>query len=507
MQANNRIIINTIAQYARTIINVLLSLYSSRLVLDILGVDDYGIYALVAGVVSMLSFLTNSLVASTQRFLSVNQGKSNIDNLKDIFSNSLIIHLALGLVITIILSMLTPCIFNGFLNINEDKISVARILYIQVIWMVYISFICSPFRALLVSHENIVYTSFIDVIDGILKVVLVLLLHCFDDKLLAYGWIMFSIRLFNLLAFGVYCYIKYDECILPRFKRFSFNYVKELSVYTGFMMYSYGVIAFRIQGVAIVLNKILGTAINAAYGIGSQISSMISFISSSFNHAISPQLMCSYGNGNNERMWFLAETECKFSFLLLGLIGIPTMFEMHTILNLWLVEVPKYAALFGCMFITMQMIDLLSTGLATVNKATGNVVKYTLITYTPKLIIVPFCWIGLKNGLSLVSIYILSVIVETISMLLRVFFTECNNYFSPIKFCKTVILRSLPPVLVSVSFCYLFCNYFCFNLRFLLTYTVSITLYIIVTYLVTLSKQEKEIVNSILLKLLKTVKK
>lgn len=507
MQANNRIIVNTIAQYARTIINVLLSLYSSRLVLEILGVDDYGIYALVAGVVSMLSFLTNSLVASTQRFLSVNQGKGNINKLKDIFSNSLIIHLALGMIITIVLGMFTSYIFNGFLNINENKIDVARILYIQVIWMVYISFICSPFRALLVSHENIVYTSFIDVIDGVLKVVLVLFLNRFDDKLLAYGWIMFSIRLFNLLAFALYCYIKYDECILPRFRRFSYSYVKELSVYTGWMMYSSGIITFRIQGVAIVLNKILGTAINAAYGIGSQISGMISFVSSSFNHAIAPQLMSSSGSGNNERMWFLAETECKFSFLLLGMIGIPTMFEMQTILELWLVEVPTYAALFGCMFITMQMVDLLSTGLATVNKASGNVGKYTLITYTPKLIIVPICWFGLQHGTSLTSIYILSVVVEAISMLLRIFCTKSNNYFTPIKFCKSVILRSIPPVLVSTLICSLFYNYFDFNLRFILTYIVSIALYLVVTYFASLSKQEKQLIDTVLSKLFKFIKK
>ena len=129
MRASNRIIINTLAQYVRTVINLVLSLYSSRLVLLALGVDDYGIYSLVAGVVSMLSFLTNSLIGSTQRFLSVAQGKGDLASLKSIFSNSLFLHIILGLFITILLMGLTPFLFDGFLNIPSERESIAKTLY------------------------------------------------------------------------------------------------------------------------------------------------------------------------------------------------------------------------------------------------------------------------------------------------------------------------------------------------------------------------------------------
>ena len=224
MNPSNRIIVNTLAQYVRTIINMVLSLYSSRLVLNILGVDDYGVYSLVAGVVSMLSFLTNSLVGSTQRFLSVSQGKGNMERLKEVFNNSLILHIALGFIVAIILFALTPFIFDGFLNIPNGSIEVAKELYILVVLMVYISFIASPYRALLVSHENIVYTSIIDVIDGILKVGLVLLLPYIPiNKLLAYGLIMLCIQLVNLLAFMTYSHLKYEECCWPKLRLFSFS--------------------------------------------------------------------------------------------------------------------------------------------------------------------------------------------------------------------------------------------------------------------------------------------
>lgn len=504
MKASNRIIVNTLAQYGRTIVNMVLSLYSSRLVLEYLGVDDYGIYALVAGVVSMLSFLTNSLVSSTQRFLSVNRGVGNIEKLKEIFSNSLAIHLLIGLVITILLLCLTPVLFDGFLNIPENKVGVSKILYLQVVCMVYISFIASPFRALLVAHENIVYTSLVDVIDGVLKVILVLMLPLFADKLLAYGWIMFSIRLSNLLAFALFCFQKYEECILPRFKNFNISYLKELSSFTGWIMYSSGVIAIRTQGVAIMLNKFFGAAINAAYGIGSQIAGMISFVSSSFNTAISPQLMASAGAGNKERMWLLAEIESKFSFLLLAMLGIPTMFEMQSLLELWLVEVPDNTMMFGCMFLSMQIVDMLSNGVGTVNRAIGkNIGRYIFLTFTPKLFIFPICLVGLKYGMPLISVCVTMVVVETLSMLLRIYFMRNEEDFSPIKFCKNVIFRSMPPVLISGLVCWIIYSTMDFSLRFIVTYLIAIPIFLLTTYFVSLNKWEKDFFTSFLNRLLK----
>jgi O-antigen/teichoic acid export membrane protein len=497
MKPSNRIIVNTLAQYGRTIINMVLSLYSSRLVLEYLGVDDYGIYALVAGVVSMLSFLTNSLVSSTQRFLSVHQGKGNIDKLRELFGNSLIIHIFAGLIISIVLACLTPFLFDGFLNIPESKTSVAKILYIQVVIMVYVSFITSPFRALLVSHENIVYTSIIDTIDGVLKVIFVLLLPLFANKLLTYGWLMFFIRIFDLLAFTIYCFFKYEECILPKFKYFNLSYLKELSSFTGWVMYSSGVIAVRTQGMAIVLNKMFGTVINAAYGIGGQIAGLISFVSSSFNAAIAPQLMASTGSGDRKRMWVLAEIECKFSFLLLAMLGIPTMFEMQSLLEIWLVDVPENTKMFGCMFLAMTIIDMLSSGLGTVNRALGKIGKYTLMTFTPKLLIFPICLLGLHFGMSLIWVCIIMVAVETLSMLLRIYYMRNISDFSAMAFCKSVIFRSLPPVIISGLVCWLIFYMIDFNLRFLLTYIIAIPIFILSTYFISLSEMEKNFVNNI----------
>lgn len=499
MQASNRIIVNTLAQYIRTILNMLLSLISVRLVLNILGETDYGIYSLVAGVVSMLSFFTNSLIYSTQRFLSIHQGKGDIKLLKSVFSNSLLLHIIIGFIVLIILECLTPFLFDGFLNIPDSRLEAASIIYQMVVIMVYISFIAAPYRALLISRENIVYTSIIDVCDGILKVVFVILLaHIPGDKLVDYSWIMMGIALFQLLAFASFSHFKYEECIFPRVKYLNKKYLRELGIFTGWETFSTLCIALRNQGLAIVLNKIRGAAINAAYGIGMQISGMVSFVSTSLGNAIAPQLMAAKGADNKERMWFLAEFQSKFSYLLLAMVGIPTMFAMQPLLELWLGKVPEYTMTFACMFISAQILDMLTTGLSTTKKAIGNIGKYTLFTYTPKLLILPLGWYALQIGCPLIAIAILFVGVEAFCMYLRIPLLKGNDGFNASLFCRNVMLKSILPTMVSITACVLVLFIPKFPASFLLTYIVSIPLFIFTAYKYSLSVPERRKIDSII---------
>lgn len=498
MRASNRIIVNTLAQYVRTILNMLLSLISARLVLNILGVIDYGIYALVAGVISMLSFFTNSLVGSTQRFLSIHRGKGDISALKNVFSNSLLLHIFIGFGVLIILECLTPFLFGGFLNIPQDRVKAGATIYQMVVVMVYISFVAAPYRALLISRENIIYTSIIDVCDGVLKVILVIILmYIPGDKLIDYGWIMLGIASFNLLAFATYSHIKYDECVRPRIRDFNKKYLKELGVFTGWITYSYLCISFECQGLAIVLNKLCGTVINAAYGIGMQITGMVSFVSSSLGNAIAPQLMAAKGADDKDKMWFLAEFQSKFSYLLLAMVGIPTMFAMQPLLELWLGQVPEYTMTFGCMFISAQIVDMLTTGLATANKAIGKIGRYTLLTYTPKFMVLPLGWYALYLHLPITWVVVLFVGVEAFCMYLRIPLLKVVDGFNASMFCRNVMLKSILPTVVSIAACILVLFIPKFPASFLLTYVISIPLFIITTYKWSLSVAEKRKVDSI----------
>lgn len=502
MQASNRIIVNTLAQYIRTVANVLLSLYSVRLVFDLLGVEDYGIYALVAGVISMLSFFTNSLVSSTQRFLSVTQGRGNLDELKKVFSNSLLLHILIGFVVLLVLGALTPLLFNGFLNIPAERVNAAKVVYLIVLLMVYSSFLAAPYKALLVSRENIVYTSVIEMLDGVLKVVLVLFLyHIPYDKLIAYGWIMLAISLFSLFAFAVYGHRKYEECIRPRLSLFSRTYMVSLFKFTGWTTYSTLSIAIRNQGFAIVLNKLLGTAVNAAYGIGMQVCGMLSFINSSFNNAVAPQLMSSEGGGDRERMWRLAQVGSKFPFLLLAMIGIPAMFEMQTLLHLWLGNVPPYTVMFACTFLIMQMIDQMTSGLGLANKAIGNIGFYTVVTYTPKLLILPLGWFILHLGYDMEIVCALMIVIELVCTILRIPLLNRMEGFKPWRFVQDVFLRTMPPVVFCVMICTLVSLISASLKRMFFSFAFSIPVFGLAAYVFSLSPLEKGKIRSFLKKI------
>ena len=502
MKDSNRIIVNTLAQYIRTILNMLLSLISVRLVLNILGESDYGIYMLVAGLVTMLSFITNSLVDSTQRFLSIHQGEKDIKALKNVFSNSLLLHIFIGLLVLIVLECLTPFLFDGFLNIPSERVDDAAILYQMVVVMVYISFVTAPFRALLVSRENIVYTSIIDVINGVLKVLLVLLLiYLPSDKLIDYGWIMLGISIFTLLAFALYTYAKYEECVLPRINDFDKKYLKDLGSFTGWLTYSSLCLTLRNQGLAIVLNKLRGTVINAAYGIGMQITGMVSFVSSSLGNAVAPQLIAAKGATDNQRMWFLAECQSKYSYLLLAMVGIPTMFVMQPLLELWLGEAPPNTMTFGCMFISAQIIDTLTSGLGTANRAIGKIGKYIFFTTTPKFLVLPAGWYILYLGLPMIWVAIFYVGIEAVCMYLRIPLLHKAEGFKATAFCKNVILKSLLPTFSLIITCFALSFLPSFPASFFITYIVSIPVFLCSVYKWSLSIVEKNKVNSLLVSL------
>ena len=229
MDKAKRVLYNTLSQYIRTGLNVIMSLYSTRIVMATLGETDYGLYSLIAGVVAMLSFVSNALIISTQRYLSYSHSQNDIRLVSKVFGNSLMIHLAISVCLLVVLMSFTNPIVTTFLDIPLNKIAAAKVVYICVVAMIALSFITSPFKALFIARENIVYVSVIDVIDGVFKVGAALLLPFVGfDKLEAYALLLTSISVFNLIAFGLYALLKYQECHLPKISEIDKEYVKKL---------------------------------------------------------------------------------------------------------------------------------------------------------------------------------------------------------------------------------------------------------------------------------------
>lgn len=495
MKASQRVFVNTVAQYTRTIINMLLSLYTVRVVLSSLGQSDYGIYTLIAGVVAMLGFITNSLVSTTQRFVSYYQGKGDKEQLKQVFNNSLLIHLFLGTLVAIILELITPLLFNGFLNIPQARIQAATIVYQLVVIILFITFITSPYRALLVSHENIVYISIVDILDGFLKVALVLLMSVSNgDKLVFYGFIMLGLQLFKFLALSIYSYLKYEECVWPNIRKINKSYIKELASFAGWKIYGTACSVGRDQGIAIVLNRSFGTIMNAGWGIGIQISGYTNFLSSAIVSAMAPQIVKAEGSGNRQHSIWLSNVLSKLVFFLMSVIGIPMMFEIGDLLNIWLKEPPENAGLFSVMLILALLVDSMTIGLTHINNAIGNIGKYIRVMNTPKFCTFFLVSILLKLDAPLYTVCIIYVLIEAICAFVRIPMIQKQSGLVVSSFMKDVIMMEIIPALLCVVACLICTTIFNFNYRFIVTFALSSVVYALSMYFWGLTSQERTII-------------
>ena len=504
MTNSQRIIVNTIAQYTRTIINVCLSLYSTRLILSALGQNDFGIYSVVAGVVAMLSFVTNALVITTQRYLSFHHGKNDLNQVRKVFGNSWLLHLFIGLLITIILGTIGPWITQNFLNIEEVRRGAALVVYFAAVVMVLLTFITAPIRALFIARENIVYTSFIDVLDGVLKLLIAILLSKVTyDHLISYSVLLTCISIFNLLAFAIYAAIKFPEFHLPKLRELDKQYIKGLSDFAGWTIYSTGCIIARNQGISVVLNLFYGTIVNSAYGIAMQVSGAVQFVSTSIVNAMNPQIMKAEGAGQRERMVRLCEFESKYAFLLLAMLVIPLIAEMEVILTFWLGDIPEHAVMFCRYILIAALCDQISIGWTSANQAIGKIRTYNIIFYTLKLLVIVIAWWSLKQGLPIVSVMWGYVSIELIGSFVRLPLMKHTANIPIIPFFKNVFLHIVGPLVTMVVVCYISITYIETPYRLIITFSISLVAGALAILGLALSKEEKQYIKSIIKQLRK----
>lgn len=510
MTPNVRLMVNTLAQNIRTVANICLSLYSTRLVLEILGQSDYGIYMLVAGVVSFLSFFTTAMITTTQRHLAYSHGKENAELSKAVFENSYIINILIGIALSLALASITSWLFNGTtLNIEPDKCQEAEWVYLIVLLSVFFTFVTSPFKALFIAHENIVYISIIETLDGFLKVAMVFCLYLFDThRIVVYACIISLVMLMNFLAFALYAQKKYEEsCIIPNLGNWNSAILKDLFGFTSWTIYGSVCVFLRSQGIAIMLNRAYGTFINAAYGISNQILGSITFLSSAIINAFTPQIIKAEGAGNRTHMLDLSQKACKYCYLQLAAIAIPLIFEMDSILELWLGKVPDNAAFFCRMFLVATVIDQITTGLNVTIQALGRIRNYTLIIYTIKLSTVVLVWLVLKSGFEIFAIMPVYIVIEALTTAIRLPYAAKTTGLNVNEFLHKVLWRIMMPTITVICVSYMIYRLPVFKTRFILTETVGVLVAMITIWLFSLNASEKKYIKSIVNKRMKKAKK
>lgn len=500
MDNSSRVAANTIILYARLIICALIGLYSVRIILAALGAEDYGIYNVVAGVIAMLSFIKTTLSATSVRFITVSQGTHDATKIRDAFRKCFHLHLIMGLLLSTILAIVGPFLFDGFLNIPENRVHSAEIVFYFMCFTVFLSIVVTPFSALIVSHEKFIYTSIISVLDMVLKLgIAFYITYTSHDKLIAYGLLMALVTVVN-----VFLYLFYDMKHYRNEMDVSHFSVKGLGEVTGFagwtMFVTLGFTLSR-QGFVILLNKFCGLVVNAAYALAGQIEGYLDMIASSVVTAIKPQIMKSFGEGDLDRMFRLSFTSGKIGVSMMSLLALPMIILMPDILALWLKEFPEGTVLFARLIIIACMANQLTVGVSNANSAIGNIKVFSIVVSVSRAMSLPVAWLFLRLGYSAYIAVGVYAVFEIITSLCRVIVLVNQNGLKYSLFFKDVFFRMAPPILVSLLVGFVMARFIHHSLiGMCLIMVTMLAVYVTLMYLMGLSEYEKDIIEGMVRK-------
>lgn len=497
MDNSSRVAVNTIILYTRLVVCALIGLYSVRIILAALGAEDYGIYNVVAGVIAMLGFISSTLSATSIRFISVNQGTHDAAKVRDAFRKCFHLHFIMGLLISTALAIVGLFLFNGFLNIPESRVYSAKIVYYFMCCTVFLNIVVTPFSALIISHEKFIYTAIISVLDAVLKLgIAFYITYTSRDKLVSYGLLMALVTVVNVILYLFYDIKHYRNEIEVR--KFSLRGLGEVTHFAGWtMLVTVGFTLSR-QGFVILLNKFFGTIVNAAYALAGQIEGYIDMIASTIGSAIKPQIMKSYGEGDLDRMFRLSFTSGKIGVSMMSLLALPMIVLMPDILALWLKEIPEGTVLFARLIIIACMANQLTSGVTNANSAIGNIKVFSIVVSISRTMSIPVAWLFLKLGYSAYVAVGIYVIFEAITSLCRVIVLVSQNGLKYSFFFKDVLLRMVPPIVVSLLVGFIMTKFMHHGLVWLCLIMVTMLIvYIVLLYLIGLSEYEKGIIKEL----------
>jgi Na+-driven multidrug efflux pump len=510
-------------------LTVFISLYSTRLILGALGVDDFGLYALVGGLIAMLGFLNSSMTAATQRFMSFAQGAGDIDNVKRIFNMSTLLHVGIAIIVVIVLEIAGYFFFNGLLNIAADRIEVANWVYQFMVVSTFFTIIAVPYEAVITSHENMLFYAVVGVVESILKLTIALyitygamnlpvgltissenlgIIYSTFDKLIIYGFLMAVLSVTMLIVRRVYCHRKYAECEFNFKKHYDKNLFKQISHFAGWSFLGSASSVVALYGQGVVVNVFFGTTVNTAHAIANQLSGQLGAFSTTLMKALNPVIHKSEGASSRKLMQKAAMMGSKVSFFLMMAFHIPMLIEMPYVLNLWLKNVPEYTIIFCQLLLIRNLIEQLFIPLNTAISAVGNIKSYqirvSLISIFPLII----TYILFKFGYPAYAIYIVFIISSILLAILTLYYAKKHCQLSLAEFFNNVIARCTAAFIL-VFLISLIPHFFAEPsfMRFLGVTLVSFISFLIIVFFVGFSDNEKikiKVLGSVLLSKLAT---
>ena len=426
------------------------SLYTSRVVLNTLGVEDYGIYNVVGGIVTMFAFLNGAMVTSTQRYLTFELGKGSQEKLRIVFSTSVQIHAVLALIIVFLGETIGLWFFYHKMIIPEARMSAAMWVFQLSIVTMVIQVMSAPYNAVIIAHEEMNVFAVISIVEAVLKLAIVyVLLIGTIDKLILYAILVATVQLFVRFLYTRYCGKHYPETKL--IKGFDRGLVKEMGEFAGWNIWGNLAATLFGTGLNLLLNMFFGPIVNAARAVAVQVESAIGMFSTNFLMAINPQITKQYAQNNLQEMHRLLFRASKFSFFLLLILSLPVFLETEPILTIWLKIVPDYTVPFLRILLGIVIIDATARPLMTAAAATGDVKKYQSTIGCILLSIVPIAYVVLKLGGDPISVYLVHISVCTIAFVARLLIVRPLIKLSLKEYFVSVIIPCLFVVIASVS--------------------------------------------------------
>lgn len=445
---NKRIAKNTLLLYVRTMFIMLITLYTSRVILAALGVEDYGIYNVVGGVVAMFSMISGSLSASISRFITFELGRGDTKRLNVIFSTSVNIQLGLAFIIGMLGATLGGWFLNTHLNIPSGRMYAANWVLACSLVGFCINLVSVPYNACIIAHERMSAFAYVSILEASLKLAVCYLIVVSPfDKLISYVVLLVVVALVIRLVYGIYCSRQFEEC-LYRFVHDK-SLLAQMFGFSGWTFFTNANSLMNTQGVNMLINVYFGVTLNAARGIASQVESAVLQFVNNFTTALNPQITKSYAVGDLERMYSLVCRGAKFSYFSILLLSLPLICEAETVLGLWLTVVPDHAVIFVQLSLVLGMFDCIGSSGYTACAATGKMRKYALVIGLVGLLEFPFTWVFFSLGAPAVSTYYLYILVKAMVVFSRLFLLRDMVGLRPLRFVREVFYPAILTTIVA----------------------------------------------------------
>lgn len=484
---------NTLIMYTRLIITLIISLYTSRVILNALGIVDYGIYNVVGGVIVLFTFINSAMANSTQRFLNFEMGKNNTFRTQLVFNTSLKIHFFIAIIILIIAESIGLWWVNNLLVIPENRFFSANIVYQFTILSTLITLITVPFQALIIANEKVSVYGYIGISEALFKLIIAFtLVHISSDKLIVYAFLLCVVQIINSVINIIYCKKHFNESrfIPAKDKRM----MKEMLSFSSWSLLSGIASVSKGQGQNMLLNIFFGPAVNAARAVSMTITAVTNQLISGLMTAVNPQIVKTYSSSNKKQFEELLFQSSKASFFLIAIVGIPIILNAQYILELWLGNPPAYSALFLQLVLIDAIIVSISFPLTSSAQATGNVKRFHSYVTFFELLNLPISYLFLKLGNGPSVVYYVTIVMSCMALIMRLYVLK-DLIQLPIKnFVWNVILRCWLIAAIALCLYFIKIDYYTLFTSFVLKISITIVTLVILIVTIGLNSKEKKVI-------------